>query len=196
VNRRRKRGRGLAIDPDGIAVDAAQISSPNCDERPPGTIVSLVVIHGISLPPRCFGGDGVARLFTNALDVAAHPYYAKIALLRVSAHFFVRRDGRLIQFVSCTRRAWHAGQSTWLGCERCNDFSIGVELEGTDDIPYASAQYAALGRLVRAIRQRYPIRDVVGHSDIAPGRKTDPGQAFDWRRLRRRLATLGARGRT
>jgi len=196
VKSRRKRGRGLSIGSDGIAALAAQINSPNCDERPPDTIISLVVIHGISLPPLCFRGDGVARLFTNTLDVADHPYYAQIAQLRVSAHFFVRRDGQLVQFVPCTRRAWHAGQSVWKGHERCNDFSIGVELEGADDVPYESAQYAALGRLLRAIGRRYPIRDVVGHCDIAPGRKTDPGAAFDWLRLRRRMATRGARRRT
>ena len=193
---RRKRGSGLSIGPEGIAAAAAQIRSPNCDERPLGTIVSLVVIHGISLPPLRFRGDGVARLFTNTLDANGHPYFARIVELRVSAHFFIRRDGRLIQFVSCAQRAWHAGQSSWQGRERCNDFSIGVELEGADDVPYASAQYVVLGRLVRAIRRRYPILAVVGHGDIAPGRKTDPGPAFDWPRLRRRLATPGVRGRT
>jgi AmpD protein len=193
VKTRRTHRRDLALDANGIAAGAVQIGSPNCDERPPGTTVSLIVIHGISLPPLRFGGDGVVRLFTNTLDVAAHPYYAQIAELRVSAHFFVRRGGRLIQFVPCARRAWHAGQSTWRGRERCNDFSIGVELEGADSVPYRSAQYVILARLVGAIRRQYPIQDVVGHSDIAPGRKTDPGPAFDWLRLRRRLATPGSR---
>ncbi len=145
-------------------------------------------MHGISLPPGTFGGDGVLRLFTNRLDSRGHPYYAAIAGMKVSAHFLIRRDGELVQFVGCNDRAWHAGESAWKGREHCNDFSIGIELEGTDDVPYAAAQYTMLARLIRALRRRYPIADIVGHSDVAPGRKTDPGPAFDWARLRRLLA--------
>ena len=180
--------RRLAIDARGYANLARKIRSPNQDARPDGIAISLIVVHGISLPPGEFGGGGIVRLFTNRLDASAHPYFATIADLRVSAHFLVRRDGALVQFVSCDERAWHAGASSWKGRERCNDFSIGVELEGTDDAPYAAAQYATLARLVKALRQRYPIADIVGHRDVAPGRKTDPGPAFDWRRLRRLLA--------
>jgi AmpD protein len=178
----------LTVDARGIASPAIQIASPNCDARPPDTELTLLVVHGISLPPGEFGGDAIARLFTNRLDPAAHPYYGTIADLRVSAHFLVRRDGALVQFVACAQRAWHAGVSAWKGRERCNDYSIGVELEGADRVPYEDAQYAMLARLVRALRRRYPIADVVGHSDVAPGRKTDPGPAFDWPRLRRLTA--------
>jgi AmpD protein len=176
--------RRLTIDAHGVAALARQVVSPNRDRRPPGTEVTLLVVHGISLPPGEFGGDGILDLFTHRLDPEAHSYYATIAGLAVSAHFLIRRDGALIQFVPCAERAWHAGSSAWKGREQCNDYSIGVELEGTDEIPYAAAQYAMLARLVRALRRRYPIADIVGHSDIAPGRKTDPGPAFDWDRLR------------
>ena len=177
------RPRRLAIDAEGVANLAEQVPSPNHDARPEGTAITLAVVHGISLPPGEFGGDGIAALFTNRLDPAAHPYYAAIASLRVSAHFLIRRDGRLVQFVDCRQRAWHAGESRWRNRSRCNDFSIGIELEGTDDRPYTARQYAMLVRLLTALRRRYPIADVAGHSDIAPGRKTDPGPAFDWRRL-------------
>jgi AmpD protein len=183
----RKRRR-LVIDAAGRASLARQVRSPNRDARPVGDAVTLIVVHGISLPPGVFGGDAIERLFTNRLDPAAHPYFASIAALRVSAHFLIRRDGRLVQFVPCAERAWHAGESAWKGRVRCNDFSVGVELEGTDDFPYAPAQYAMLARLVRALRRRYPGADVAGHSDVAPGRKTDPGPAFDWARLERLLA--------
>ena len=179
------RGRRLTIDAHGIATPARQLESPNRDPRPPGTEVTLVVVHGISLPPGEFGGDGILHFFTNRLDAHAHPYYATIAALAVSAHFLIRRDGALIQFVACSERAWHAGASAWKGRERCNDYSVGVELEGTDDVPYTPAQYTVLARLANALRRRYPIADIVGHSDIAPGRKTDPGPAFEWARLRR-----------
>ena len=178
----------FAIDARGRANLARQVRSPNFDARPAETRVTLIVVHGISLPPGKFGGDAIIRLFTNRLDPAGHPYYATIAGLRVSAHFLIRRDGALLQFVSCDDRAWHAGASSWQGRERCNDFSIGVELEGADDVPYASAQYAVLARLIKALSRRYPIAGVAGHSDIAPGRKTDPGEAFDWHRLRRLIA--------
>ena len=162
--------------------------SPNRDARPADAAVVLIVVHGISLPPGRFEGDAIERFFGNRLDAAEHPYFASIANLRVSSHFLIRRDGALTQFVSCDERAWHAGESTWRGRSRCNDFSIGIELEGSDEIPYAGAQYAMLARLVRALRGRYGIEEVVGHSDIAPGRKTDPGPAFDWPRLARLVA--------
>ena len=175
----------LAIDAAGYVPAARQVPSPNFDARPPGVEPRLVVIHGISLPPNVFSGDGVERLFTNALDVKDDPYYASIAHLRVSAHFFVRRNGALVQFVSCNDRAWHAGVSSWQGRPGCNDFSVGIELEGADDVPYASAQYVRLADLLRALKRRYPVTAAVSHSDIAPGRKTDPGPAFDWDRLAR-----------
>ena len=180
--------RRLAVDERGRANLATQVACPNCDARPEASVISLIVVHGISLPPGEFGGDAIERLFTNQLDPRAHPYFAAIAGVRVSAHFLVRRSGQLLQFVPCALRAWHAGASTWRGAARCNDFSIGIELEGTDELPYTSAQYAMLARLVRALRRRYAIEDVVGHSEIAPGRKTDPGPAFDWLRLNRLVA--------
>jgi len=183
----RARRRILSIDAEGRANEATQIASPNCDDRPNDTPISMLVVHGISLPPAKFGGDGIERLFTNRLDPAAHPYFATVATLRVSAHFLVRRDGTLVQFVPCARRAWHAGESAWHGRPRCNDFSVGIELEGTDEVRYTAAQYAMLTRLVRALCARYPITDIVGHRDIAPGRKTDPGDAFDWSRLARKV---------
>lgn len=157
--------------------------SPNFDARPEGAAVSLVVIHAISLPPGEFGGEPVLQFFTNTLDPAAHPYFSSIADLRVSAHFFIRRDGETIQLVSCNDRAWHAGVSSWRGRERCNDFSVGIELEGCDERPFDDPQYAALSALISTLRRCYPITAVVGHSDIAPGRKTDPGPCFDWSRI-------------
>jgi N-acetyl-anhydromuramoyl-L-alanine amidase len=164
------------------------VPSPNHDERPPGEAIRLIVVHAISLPPAEFGGPGVELLFTNTLDPAEHPYYATIAHLRVSAHFFIRRDGAVIQFVDPAKRAWHAGESSWRGRERCNDFSIGIELEGCDTQPFEAVQYERLAALIRKLVGRYPIEAVVGHSDIAPGRKTDPGPYFDWGRLRGLLA--------
>ncbi len=187
--------RRLVIDAQGIAAAAAQVASPNQDDRPPGSTISLIVVHGISLPPGRFGGDGVARLFTNTLDPGADPYYPGIAHLRVSSHFFIRRNGELVQFVACGRRAWHAGASSWRGRAACNDYSVGIELEGTDDLPYASAQYRVLAALARALKRRYPVRDMVGHSDVAPGRKTDPGAAFDWPKLGRLLGAMPTDGR-
>ncbi len=172
------------IDAAGWASAARRIDSPNCDERPVGSDISLLVIHNISLPPGEFGGPGVEQLFTNQLDPAAHSYYATIHSLRVSSHFFIRRDGELIQFVPCRQRAWHAGASSWRGLERCNDFSIGVELEGSDDQPFTDAQYDQLNGLIQSLRAAYPsLTDVAGHSDIAPGRKTDPGPHFAWSRV-------------
>lgn len=163
--------------------DFRRVASPNFDPRPTGMSVELLVIHNISLPPDEFGGPGVEELFTNSLDPAEHPYYAEIQGMKVSAHFYIRRDGSLIQFVSCLDRAWHAGASQWQGRERCNDFSIGIELEGCDSQSFEDAQYATLGRLCAALQGAYPLRARVGHADIAPGRKTDPGPYFDWSRL-------------
>ena len=182
--------RPLAVDRNGRVNLARQVRSPNCDARPADAEITLAVVHGISVPPGEFGGSGIDELFTNRLDPKAHPAYAAIADLRVSAHFLVRRDGALVQFVPCGMRAWHAGASRWQGRKRCNDFSVGIELEGTDTLPYSGAQYAILARLLKALYRRYRIRHVVGHSDIAPGRKTDPGPAFDWSRLAR-LITAG-----
>jgi AmpD protein len=178
------------LDPDpvtGLIPGARQVLSPNCDDRPPGVEADLIVLHGISLPPGEFGGPWIDRLFTNDLPADAHPYFAEVAALRVSAHALVRRDGEVVQYVPLHRRAWHAGVSNWQGRERCNDFSVGIEIEGTDAGPYEDAQYVAVARLVAALCRAYPrlsIERVVGHSDIAPGRKTDPGIAFDWPRLR------------
>jgi N-acetyl-anhydromuramoyl-L-alanine amidase len=168
----------------GLIESARQVASPNRDLRPAGTAIELLVIHNISLPPDEFGGDGILELFTNRLDPGAHPYYATIAGLRVSAHLLVRRDGGATQFVPCGERAWHAGASAWDGRAHCNDFSIGIELEGTDAVPYTWAQYARLIGLVQVLMRAYPLRRALGHSDIAPGRKTDPGPHFDWRLLR------------
>jgi N-acetyl-anhydromuramoyl-L-alanine amidase len=177
----------LKIDQRGMLHPACYIPSPNCDERPPGCSVDLLVIHNISLPPSEYGGNGVIELFTNCLDPDAHPYYKTIKDARVSCHFFIRRNGEVIQFVPCGQRAWHAGVSNWEGRERCNDFSIGIELEGSDFEPFSDAQYSALIELTHALQQAYPIQSITGHSDIAPGRKTDPGPYFDWDSYRRAL---------
>jgi AmpD protein len=174
----------MQIDPDGLLQGVRCVPSPNCDARPARTAIELLVIHSISLPPGEFGGPGVVELFTNRLDPNGHPYYREIAGREVSAHFLIRRDGELIQFVPCGRRAWHAGESVWRGRSRCNDFSLGIELEGCDDQPFEDAQYKRLAELTRALQAKYPITDIVGHSDIAPGRKTDPGPCFDWARYR------------
>ncbi|SER20058.1 AmpD protein [Nitrosomonas sp. Nm51] len=156
------------------------IASPNCDNRPEGTEITLLVIHSISLPPGEFGGNGVIELFTNQLNPQSHSYYTGIAGLKVSSHFFIRRDGEIIQFVPCNKRAWHAGTSRWRGKDQCNDFSIGIELEGSDTTPFIDAQYNALAALTQCLCKHYPITDIAGHADIAPGRKTDPGPYFDW----------------
>lgn len=163
------------------------VSSPNCDPRPAGEPCSLVVIHAISLPPNRFGGAGVEQLFTNTLNPCGHPYFATISHLRVSAHFFIRRTGEAICFVDPESRAWHAGVSSWRGRERCNDFSIGIELEGGDALPFEPVQYEALAHLLADLCSRFPIEGIAGHSDIAPGRKTDPGPMFAWGRLKRIL---------
>lgn len=159
--------------------------SPNYDERPLQQDAHLLVLHNISLPPGQFGGTHVIDFFLNRLDYRSHPWFEHIQGMRVSAHFFIRRDGRIVQFVSTEYRAWHAGVSQFEGRERCNDFSIGIELEGTDHLPYEDAQYAALQRLVPALKARHPLRSAQGHEHIAPGRKTDPGPAFDWQRFGR-----------
>lgn len=172
---------------------ARRVDSPNFGPRPPGTGVTLAVIHSISLPPGEFGGDAVERLFTNRLDWDEHPYYEGIRGLEVSAHFLVRREGELVQFVSCDERAWHAGRSTWRGRDNCNDWSVGIELEGLEGLRFEAAQYRMLTRLLRALARRYPVADVVGHEHVAPGRKADPGPGFDWRRLAGALAGTALR---
>jgi AmpD protein len=170
----------------GLLDLARQCRSPNCDDRPEGTSPELLVVHGISLPPGEFGGPEIEQLFTNTLDWDAHPYFAEIRGLEVSSHALIRRDGEVVQFVPFTKRAWHAGESFFRGRTCCNDFSIGIELEGDDDTPYTDRQYAALTSVTRAVLEAYPRisgREIAAHSDIAPGRKTDPGPAFDWLRL-------------
>ena len=164
------------------------VESPNCDERPPNTEITLVILHSISLPPGDYGGEAIERLFTNRLDPQAHPYFREICGLRVSSHYLVRRGGELLQFVPVGKRAWHAGTSSWRGRARCNDFSVGIELEGCEAEPFSDAQYAALAALVRELQARLPLRDIAAHSDVAPGRKTDPGAHFDWARLLAALA--------
>ena len=182
----------------GLVSLARQVDSLNRDDRPSGCAPELIVIHGISLPPGRYGGPWIDRLFTNRLPPDADPYFATIQNLRVSSHALIERDGRLTQYVSFDQRAWHAGQSYWRGRESCNDFSIGIELEGSDDEPYDDRQYAALVPLIAALQRNYPALAegwIAGHSDIAPGRKTDPGPAFDWQRLERDLLAAGARFR-
>lgn len=161
--------------------------SPNHGERPAGVQVWMVVLHSISLPPGVYGGDAIERLFMNRLEAHAHPAFAPLEGLQVSAHFVIRRDGRVLQFVSCDRRAWHAGRSVWRGVANCNDHSIGIELEGLEGERFELPQYLALTRLIRALARRYPLREVVGHEHIAPDRKRDPGTGFDWPALVRGL---------
>ena len=173
----------VQLTDEGLIEGVRYVASPNCDARPAGALIELIVVHNISLPPREFGGPGIIDLFLNRLQGDAHPYYAAIAHLRVSAHFLIRRDGELIQFVPCAMRAWHAGISHWRGRERCNDFSLGIELEGADDISFEDAQYERLHELITTLRAHYPITGVAGHAEIAPGRKTDPGASFDWSKL-------------
>jgi N-acetyl-anhydromuramoyl-L-alanine amidase len=180
---------------NGIMQGVRQVASPNFDARPVGVVADLIVVHGISLPPGEFGGPWIDRLFTNSLPVDIHPYFQEIGELRVSSHLLVARDGALTQFVKFTDRAWHAGESRYEGRTACNDFSIGVELEGVDTIPYEAAQYDTLAEVVAALCDAYPrlsSERLVGHSDISPGRKTDPGPAFDWERAQRCISA--ARG--
>jgi AmpD protein len=175
----------------GLLTGVRQVLSPHCDARPSGAMPDLLVLHGISLPPGEFGGPWIDRLFTGSLPPAEHPYFAQIAGARVSAHVLVRRDGELVQYVPFGQRAWHAGVSQFEGRTACNDFSIGIEFEGTDDCRYEESQYVAAAALLRALLRAYPslaAQRIVGHSDIAPGRKTDPGESFDWARMRALLA--------
>lgn len=178
----------IKINRKGFVSSAKRVASPNFDARPcadnSAPEISMIVIHNISLPPNQYGGNGVIELFTNTLNPNEHPYYAEIYTRKVSAHFFIRRNGELIQFVSCLQRAWHAGVSHWLGRERCNDFSVGIELEGNDLEAFEAAQYITLQQLIATLKQTYPIQHIVGHSDIAPGRKTDPGPYFDWLKIK------------
>lgn len=169
---------------------ARRVASPNFGPRPVGMSIDLVVIHSISLPPGQFGGDAIERLFTNRLDPAAHPSFEAIAGVRVSAHFLVRRDGTMIQFVSCDDRAWHAGTSIWRGRADCNDFSIGIELEGLEGDRFEAVQYERLGATLASVAAHYPVRAVTGHEHVAPGRKNDPGPGFDWAGLERRVHGL------
>ena len=171
------------LDEAGWLSGCRHVASPNHDARPAGAEATLLVVHSISLPPGEYGGDSIERLFTNRLDPEAHPYFREIAGLEVSSHFLVRRDGEIVQFVPVGRRAWHAGLSRWRGRSRCNDFSVGVELEGSDADLFEAAQYAALSRLSRELCALLPLRYSAGHSDVAPGRKTDPGAGFDWQRF-------------
>ena len=180
----------MLLDPvTGWCAGVRHCPSAHCNERPQGEI-SLLVLHNISLPPGQFGTGKVQEFFTSGLNASEHAYFAGIADMRVSAHFFIERDGQISQFVSCLQRAWHAGVSSFAGRENCNDFSLGIELEGTDDLPYSEAQYDALVPLVQQLLAAYPalsVERICGHCDIAPGRKTDPGPAFDWPRLRTAL---------
>jgi AmpD protein len=166
---------------------ARRVVSPNFGPRPAGTAVTLALLHSISLPPGIYGSDAVERLFTNRLDWDAHPYYRRIRGLMVSSHFFVRRNGAVVQFVSCDERAWHAGASSWQGHDNCNDYAVGIELEGLEGEHFDAAQYRALAVLLRALAARYPLDGVAGHEHVAPGRKIDPGPGFDWVRLRAEL---------
>ncbi|MFC0140079.1 1,6-anhydro-N-acetylmuramyl-L-alanine amidase AmpD [Erwinia mallotivora] len=177
----------------GWITGVKQVPSPHFNERPENEMPSLLVIHNISLPPGEFGGPWIDALFTGTLDPAADPYFARIAHLRVSAHCLIRRDGEIIQYVPFHLRAWHAGVSCYQGREACNDFSIGIELEGTDTLPYTDAQYQTLEKIARLLARHYPlpVGNITGHSDIAPGRKSDPGPAFDWVRLRSALDETG-----
>ncbi|CAN5419976.1 1,6-anhydro-N-acetylmuramyl-L-alanine amidase AmpD [soil metagenome] len=175
------------ITADGWCQGAQHVASPNFDERPSGTPIDLLVIHNISLPPDQFGGHYIEEFFCNRLDVDAHPYFSRLRGVRVSAHFLIKRDGSSLQFVSTLKRAWHAGVSTYCGRDRCNDFSIGIELEGTDTVPFEVAQYATLAALTQALRVRHSLGDIAGHEHIAPGRKTDPGPFFDWNYFRKLL---------
>lgn len=171
----------------GWYLPAAHVPSPNFGPRPPGTYINLIVLHSISLPPGEFGGNAVERLFTNRLDWDAHPYYSSIRGLEVSAHFFINREGRLTQFVSCDQRAWHAGMSSFRGRENCNDYSVGIEMEGLEGGLFEAAQYQALTSLCLALQQGYGITTIAGHEHIAPGRKADPGPGFDWTVLQKNL---------
>ena len=182
----------MQIDPaTNLIREADYIASPNMDDRPEGAEINLLVIHSISLPPGEYGGNSIERLFTNSLQANAHPYFQQIHQLEVSAHVLIKRDGSLIQFVPFDKRAWHAGESCYQGSERCNDFSIGIELEGTDTDPFDNRQYETLVELIKSLCEHFPsvtTHRITGHSDIAPGRKSDPGSGFDWNKLSSLLA--------
>lgn len=178
----------MKIGPEGLLAGVRYVASPNRDARPPGCEITLLVVHSISLPPGEYGGDGIERLFTNRLNPQAHPHFGEISSLKVSTHFLVRRDGEIVQFVPVQERAWHAGASSWRGRGACNDFSIGVELEGTEESAFEDAQYQSLSVLIRSLRSSLPLKNLAAHSDVAPGRKTDPGAHFDWARLLADLA--------
>ncbi len=173
----------MIVRPDGWLEGVCRVYSPNFDARPPDAAIGLIVVHNISLPPGRYGGGHIARLFTNTLDISADPYFVRLAALHLSAHVLIERDGAVTQFVSFTDRAWHAGVSHFNGRVACNDFSVGIEIEGTDFEAFADAQYAALNTIIDALLTAYPIEAVRGHSDIAPERKTDPGPFFDWSRV-------------
>lgn len=174
----------------GTGGKLTRLASPNFGPRPEAVPVSLVVIHNISLPPGKFSGHFVEDFFLNQLEAAVDPYFATILGVQVSAHFYIRRDGRIVQCVSADDRAWHAGQSNWCGRDNCNDWSVGIELEGCDDLPFEAAQYASLWEVLAALQARYPLTAIAGHSDIAPGRKTDPGACFDWAAVAARFPDL------
>ena len=187
----------FTLDTRGWLAPSANVAlrpSPNFNERPPGTAVSLLVVHNITLPPGQFGTPYITDLFLNQLDISADPWFVNVEGLKVSAHFVIDRLGLITQFVSCDERAWHAGASSFEGREQCNDFSIGIELEGTDDFPFEDAQYERLAALTQCLRARYPLTAATGHSDIAPGRKTDPGLFFDWSRFRELAQWPAAQG--
>ena len=173
----------MLLQKNGWLRGAKKIPTPHCDMRPDENDIALLVVHGISLPPGVFGGDEIIKLFCGKLDCGLHPAFAGLKNMRVSAHFLIRRGGELIQFAPCRRRAWHAGESSWRGRARCNDFSLGAELEGADNVQYEDAQYDSLARLMLALSQKYAPLFAAGHEHIAPGRKTDPGAAFDWDKL-------------
>jgi len=183
----------LRLGADGWLENCRRVPSPNCDQRPSDGAIDLIVVHAISLPPGCFGGGDVEALFTNSLDPATDPFYPQICELKVSAHFLIRRDGELVQFVPTHLRAWHAGASEWRGRPRCNDFSLGIELEGCDECRFEACQYDRLASLVDTLREHYPIEAIAGHCEIAPGRKTDPGPYFEWDRVMGRIARPLAR---
>lgn len=173
---------------NGWWAQARRLNSPNFGQRPSSSVIDTVIVHSISLPPGQYGGQEVQELFTNQLDWDAHPYFQKIRGIQVSAHFYIRRDGQLWQFVSCDERAWHAGQSSFAGRDNCNDYSVGIELEGLEGDAFEAEQYVQLAQLLHSLRVHYPITQVVGHEHVAPGRKLDPGAGFDWPRLQKTVA--------
>lgn len=185
------RNKGFSLKKDGWCEGVTHLVSPHFNERPDGVKPTLVVLHCISLPPGCFATGDVVELFLGTLDVTKDPRLADLAGLRVSSHFFITRDGKVFQFVSCNYRAWHAGVSSLMGRDNCNDYSVGIELEGSESEPFQKEQYAALLALLKALSRRYAIEAIVAHSDVAPGRKTDPGPYFDWQYLQRRKSAFG-----